>query len=73
MPFITVKVLEGKTTEQKRELVQKMSELVSDVFEVEKEKIFIFFEDLAPHNYGKHGELLPYLNASAEEEPDEQK
>jgi 4-oxalocrotonate tautomerase len=60
MPFITVKVLEGKTTEQKRELVKKMTEVVSETFEVEADRVFIFFEDLKKDNYGKHGELYSY-------------
>ncbi|MDQ0246317.1 4-oxalocrotonate tautomerase [Bacillus fengqiuensis] len=61
MPFITVKVLEGKTTEQKRELVQKMTKVVSETFEVESDRVFIFFEDLEKDNYGKQGELYSYL------------
>ncbi|TWI58102.1 2-hydroxymuconate tautomerase [Halalkalibacter nanhaiisediminis] len=62
MPFITVKVLEGKTTEQKRELVKKMTDVVTETFEVEKDKVFIFFEDLEKDNYGKHGELFSDIN-----------
>lgn len=67
MPFITIKVLEGRSVEQKRELVQKMSDVVSDVLELDKEKIFIFFEDLPQHNFGKNGELFPYLHAPKQE------
>jgi 4-oxalocrotonate tautomerase len=61
MPFITVKVLEGKTPEQKRALVKKMTDIVSESFEVDPSRIFIFFEDLAKDNYGKQGELFSYL------------
>lgn len=61
MPFITVKVLEGKTTEQKRALVKKMTEVVAEIFEADPERIFIFFEDLSKDNYGKQGELSSYL------------
>ena len=57
MPFITVKALEGKTAEQKQELVAKMTDLVSDVFQVDKNLVFIFFEDLSKENYGKNGTL----------------
>ncbi|MFC3884806.1 2-hydroxymuconate tautomerase [Bacillus songklensis] len=63
MPFITVKVLEGKTKEQKRELVEKMTELVSQTFEVEKDRVFIFIEDLQKDNYGKQGKLFSDLEA----------
>jgi len=64
MPFITVKVLEGKTVEQKRALVQKMTEVVSETFEVDPSRIFIFFEDMEKDNYGKQGELYSYIDGT---------
>jgi len=57
MPFITIKVLEGKTEEQKREMVSKMTNLVSEDWGVSKDVIFIFFEDLKRTDYGKQGKL----------------
>ncbi|WP_050180509.1 tautomerase family protein [Domibacillus robiginosus] len=60
MPFITVKVLEGKTPEQKRELVQRMTAAVQESFDVDADKVFIFFEDLKPGDYGKQGELQSF-------------
>ncbi|WP_438447849.1 tautomerase family protein [Gorillibacterium sp. sgz5001074] len=71
MPFITVKALDGKTTEQKRELVRRITDAVSEVFEVEKDVIFIFFEDLKRENYGKKGDLFPYVEGpGAVKEPE---
>lgn len=64
MPFITIKVLEGKTIEQKRSLVQKMSKVVAETFDVDQDKIFIFFEDLKKEDYGKNGDLSLYLENS---------
>ncbi len=64
MPFITIKVLEGKTVEQKRGLVQKMSKVVAETFDVEQDKIYIFFEDLKKEDYGKHGDLSLFLENS---------
>ncbi|WP_309087918.1 2-hydroxymuconate tautomerase [Domibacillus sp.] len=60
MPFITVKVLEGKTPEQKRDLVQRMTAAVKESFGVDADKVFIFFEDLKPEDYGKQGELQSF-------------
>ncbi|WP_017727686.1 2-hydroxymuconate tautomerase [Halalkalibacterium ligniniphilum] len=62
MPFITVKVLEGKTKEQKKELIEKMTDLVSETFEVDKDKVFIFIEDLLKDNYGKQGKQFSELD-----------
>jgi 4-oxalocrotonate tautomerase len=61
MPFITVKVLEGKTTEQKSELVEKMTQVVCESFQVDPSVVFIFFEDLQKDNYGKQGRLYSDL------------
>lgn len=61
MPFITVKVLEGKTIEQKRELVKEMTEVVSRCLDVDPNRVFIFIEDLAKDNYGKEGKLYSDL------------
>ncbi|OLN22536.1 hypothetical protein BTO30_09540 [Domibacillus antri] len=60
MPFITVKVLEGKTPEQKRDLVKRMTAAVKESFDVDAEKVFIFFEDLKADDYGKQGELYSF-------------
>jgi 4-oxalocrotonate tautomerase len=61
MPFITVKVLEGKTVEQKRKLVRDMTKVVCDSFDVEPDRVFIFIEDLEKDNYGKQGQLFSDL------------
>ncbi|MCP3764325.1 4-oxalocrotonate tautomerase family protein [Domibacillus sp. A3M-37] len=60
MPFITVKVLEGKTPEQKRDLVKRMTAAVKESFDVDADKVFVFFEDLKPNDYGKQGELYSF-------------
>jgi 4-oxalocrotonate tautomerase len=38
MPFITIKVLDRKTIEQKRTLIQKMTGVVSEVFNVRRKR-----------------------------------
>ncbi|WP_276358370.1 tautomerase family protein [Cohnella caldifontis] len=63
MPFVTVKVLEGKSVEQKRALVEKMSRLIAECWELPQDRIFIFIEDLAKENYGKHGQLYVDLES----------
>jgi len=57
MPFVTIKVLEGKTTEEKSKMVEKMTDLISNEWKVPKELIYIFFDDLKQENYGKQGKL----------------
>nr|WP_154984328.1 2-hydroxymuconate tautomerase [Paenibacillus xylanexedens] len=61
MPFITVKMLEGKTKEQKRQLIERMTEVACDTLGVEASKVFIFIEDLEKDNYGKNGKMFSDL------------
>nr|WP_245204119.1 2-hydroxymuconate tautomerase [Ammoniphilus resinae] len=61
VPFITVKVLEGKTEDQKRKLVEKVTEAVCESFDVDPSVVFIFIEDLEKNNYGKKGKLFSDL------------
>ena len=58
MPFITIEMVEGRTPEQKRELVEKITQVVSEVVDVPKERVFIFLEDLKKDHYAKAGKLL---------------
>ncbi|MBO8172950.1 MAG: 2-hydroxymuconate tautomerase family protein [Bacillaceae bacterium] len=62
MPFITVKVLEGKTKEQKRAMVEKMTKVVTETLDVDESRVFIFIEDLEKENYGKQGRLFSDLD-----------
>ncbi|CAM2879663.1 2-hydroxymuconate tautomerase [Paenibacillus sediminis] len=64
MPFITVKVLEGKSKEQKRKLIEKMTEVVTETLEVDKDRVFIFIEDLEKDNYGKQGKMFSDIERS---------
>lgn len=62
MPFITVKMLEGKTKEQKRQLIERMTEGACETLGVEASRVFIFIEDLEKDNYGKNGKMFSDLD-----------
>lgn len=57
MPFITIKVLEGKTKDQKRDIAKKMTDVMSESWDMPKERIYVFIEEMDKDNYGKAGEL----------------
>lgn len=57
MPIITVKMLEGRTTEQKRELVKEVTEAVSKTVNAPKESISIIIEEMPKQHYAKAGIL----------------
>ncbi|WP_429742029.1 2-hydroxymuconate tautomerase [Bacillus salipaludis] len=55
MPIITVKMLEGRSDEQKRALVEKVTEAVSESAGAPKESISIIIEEMSKNHYAVAG------------------
>ena len=58
MPYVTVQMLEGRTDEQKRNLVKKVTEAVSETTGAPAEKIAVIIEELKKENYGVAGKRM---------------
>lgn len=58
MPYVTVKMLEGRTEEQKRELVKKVTDAVSETTGAPKENIVVFIEEMTKNHYAVGGVRL---------------
>lgn len=58
MPFITVEMVEGRSLEQKRELVEKITKVVAETVNVPEERVYVFIEDLKKDNFARSGKLL---------------
>lgn len=58
MPYITVKMLEGRSEEQKRALVEKVTEAVSETSGAPKDKIVVFIEEMSKNHYAVGGKRL---------------
>ncbi len=58
MPYVTVKMLEGRTDEQKRVLVEKVTEAVVETTGATKEKVTVFIEEMSKNHYGTGGKLF---------------
>ncbi len=58
MPYITVKMLEGRSEEQKRALVEKVTEAVSETTGAPEEKIVVFIEEMTKGHYAVGGKRL---------------
>jgi len=58
MPYVTVKMIEGRTTEQKRALVAEVTEAVAKTVNAPKENITVFIEEMSKENYGVAGTLF---------------
>ncbi|RSK28992.1 4-oxalocrotonate tautomerase [Bacillus sp. HMF5848] len=58
MPYITVKMLDGRTEEQKRALVEKVTAAVSETTGAPAEKIVVFIEEMTKNHYAVGGKRL---------------
>lgn len=58
MPVITIRFMEGRTLEQKRELVKVISEAVSRIAKTPLEGVHVIFEDVQRANWGRGGVLF---------------
>ena len=45
-------MLEGRTEEQRKALIEKVTDAVSETVDVAPEKVVVFIEDIDKRNYG---------------------
>lgn len=58
MPLIVVKMLEGRTTEQKRQLVREITDVVVRVAGTTEDQVDVIVEDYSRDNWAKAGTLF---------------
>ena len=55
MPYVTVKMLEGRTDDQKRALVEKVTDAVVETTGASKEAVTVFIEEMSKNHYATAG------------------
>lgn len=58
MPLIQVNILEGRTSEQKEELIIKMTDLVSEVLNSPTSAVRVMINEMKPEHWGIAGESV---------------
>lgn len=58
MPYVTVKMLEGRTEEQKRALCEKVTEAVAETTGAPAENVVVFIEEMPKNHYAVAGKLF---------------
>ncbi|SDM51909.1 2-hydroxymuconate tautomerase [Sediminibacillus halophilus] len=58
MPYVTVKMLEGRNDEQKKALVEKVTEAVVETTGASKDKVAVFIEEMSKNDYAVGGKRL---------------
>ena len=59
MPFVNIKMYEGRSKEQKKEMAQKITETIHQITQVSREYIWVIFEDIPKSDWaigGKFGD-----------------
>ena len=57
MPYIEIKLFEGRTQEQKQALVDRITEAFIEVAGAPREHVWIVFHDVPKDQWGMGGEL----------------
>jgi 4-oxalocrotonate tautomerase len=58
MPIVTIELIEGRTVDQKREIVKQITEAIKNVTNIPEDVIEVIFHDLKKENYSKGGKLF---------------
>lgn len=58
MPYVTVKMFEGRTEEQKQLLAEKVTQAVHESIGASQESIVVFIEDMKKEDYAVGGKLF---------------
>lgn len=58
MPYVTVKMIEGRSEDQKKALVEKVTDAVVETTGASAEKVVVFIEEMSKNHYGVGGKRL---------------
>jgi 4-oxalocrotonate tautomerase len=58
MPILQVEILKGRTVEQKRNMVKKVTEAVTEALDCPKEAVRIIIREMEFENFAKAGILM---------------
>jgi 4-oxalocrotonate tautomerase len=55
MPYVTVKMIEGRSEDQKKALVEKVTDAVVETTGASKEAVVVFIEEMSKNHYAVAG------------------
>ena len=58
MPLVTIKILEGRTLQQKRDMSAKVCAAICDALQVDPSKVRIDIQNMANEDYSIGGKLI---------------
>jgi len=57
MPILQVEMLKGRTLDQKRDMVSKVTDVISETLQCSREAVIIIIREMEPENLSKAGVL----------------
>lgn len=57
MPFVSIKMLEGRSKEQKKRLIKSVSNSVAESLNIDEKNVWVVVEDFPKDEWGLGGEL----------------
>lgn len=57
MPIVNIKIIEGRSLEQKREMGKAVTKAIANTLSIPETAVWISIEDLKPENFCQGGEL----------------
>ena len=57
MPIVTIKLIEGRSVDEKRKMAKKITEAIVEVTKIPQDAVEIIFHDMKKENYSKAGVL----------------
>jgi 4-oxalocrotonate tautomerase len=51
MPFVSIRMIEGRSQQQKDEISKRVNDALSEVLELPKDDIWIVFEDITANDW----------------------
>ncbi len=58
MPMITIEMFEGRTQDQKRKLVEGITQICQETCDITPESLHIIIRDMNPENWAHAGEII---------------
>lgn len=62
MPHVQITLLEGRTVEQKRRTVKRITEVLQEELRADPERLTIAFVEVPRHSYARNGILIADRN-----------
>ena len=57
MPIVTIEMLEGRSLEQKKEMAKRITDVITEVTDVNPEVVWIRFDEMKKENFSTSGKL----------------